>query len=183
MAPLRNKPVFLLRALLLLGVLLAPGSARAEPAERGTLYAAFTLNVARFITWPEGVFASADAPLVIGTSEDDPINAALDHAAALEPVHGRPVRTLRIRGLDDLAACHVVFLSKSTPRQPSILARLRDKPVLTVGDSPGFLELGGHVSFVTRSSRVTLRVSPEHLKASGLEARAQLLRLAEIEQP
>lgn len=184
MAPLRHIAFVLFRALPLLGALSAAAAcARAQPADRSTVHAAFTLNIARFITWPDDAFASRDAPLVIGTAERDPVNPALDHAAGLEPIHGRPVRTRRIRSLEDLAECHLIFLSEDTPQQPSILARVKDRPVLTIGASPGFLELGGHVAFVTRSSRVALRVSPGHLKSSGLEARAQLLRLAQIAQP
>lgn len=183
MAPLKPSSARLLRALFLLGTLCAASTASALPADRASVYAAFTLNIARFVTWPSEAFASGDAPLVIGTRENDPINPALDHAAGLESIHGRPVRTLRIREPDDLAGCHVIFISHDTPRQAAILARVKDLPVLTIGDSPGFLALGGHVSFVTRSSRITLRVSPDHLKESRLEARAQLLRLAEIAQP
>lgn len=180
MAPLKISRRRLIRSLLLLA---AAGSAGAQPADRASVYAAFTLNVARFVSWPPATFPAADSPLVIGTAEHDPINPALDHAAGLEPVNGHPVRTIRIRGLEDLAACHVVFLSEDTPRQPAILARLKDLPVLTIGDSPGFLELGGHVGFVRRASRVAIKVEPRHLKASGLEARAQLLRLAETPKP
>jgi YfiR/HmsC-like len=184
MGSLRHNLQPIAHALLLCGAaFILAVSALAQSTDRATVHAAFTLNIARFVAWPDDAFASADAPLVIGTAEHDPINTALDHAAGLEPIQGRPVHTRRIRSLEDLSECHLVFLSEDTPQQPSILARVKDLPVLTIGASPGFLELGGHVAFVTHSSRVTVRVNPARLKSSGLEARAQLLRLAQIATP
>jgi hypothetical protein len=142
------------------------------------VYAAFTVNLTRFVTWPEGTFANRDAPIVIGSFPRDAINPALDDAVKGESVEGHPLRTMRIQSLDDLAKCQVVFLSKSNATRPAVLARVEHKPVLTVSDADGFLELGGHVWFESRPPHTRPRISAENLKASGLEVRSQLLRLA-----
>lgn len=142
------------------------------------VYAAFTLNLTRFITWPEGTFASPTAPLIIGTFPRDPINEHLDAAVQGEKVDHHPVTTMRIESLDDLARCHVVFLSRGVATRPAVLSRLANKPILAVSDADGFLELGGHVRFVPQPSGTRLRISAENLRASGLASRAQLLRLA-----
>jgi hypothetical protein len=140
--------------------------------------AAFTVNLTRFITWPEGTFASPTAPIVIGTFPRDPINDALDAAVRGEVVEGRPLQAIRIHSLGDFARCQAVYLSKNNVTRPAVLAQLRHKPILTVSDAEGFLELGGHVRFDTRPGRPRLRISQQNLKASDLAARAQLLRLA-----
>jgi hypothetical protein len=142
-----------------------------------SVYAAFTVNLTRFISWPDGTFSGPQAPLIIGTFPRDPINEALDAAVNGERVEGHPVETMRIQSLDDLTKCHVVFLSRGSTR-PGVLARLANKPILTVSDADGFLELGGHVRFVPQATGTRLRMSVPNLKASGLESRAQLLRLA-----
>lgn len=142
------------------------------------VHAAFTLNLTRFITWPPNAFAAPNAPLVIGTFPRDPVNAELDVAARGEVVNGHPVRTLRLQSLDDASKCHVVFVSAPNPRQAALLQQVAHRPILAIGDGDGFLELGGHVRFVPQPPRIGLRISVENLKASGLEARAQLLRLA-----
>jgi hypothetical protein len=148
------------------------------PANTQAVYAAFTINLTRFITWPEGTFATPDAPLIVGTFPRDPINDALDRAAQGETVDGHPIRTMRIESLDDLEKCHVVYLARAYATRPAVLRRLVHRPVLTVSDAAGFLELGGHVRFEQRALHVVPRVSAENLKNSGLEGRAQLLRLA-----
>jgi hypothetical protein len=138
------------------------------------------VNLTRFVSWPEGWFSRRDAPIVIGSFPRDAINDALDDAVKGESVEGHPLRTMRIQSLDDLTKCHVVFLSKNNATRPAVLARVAHKPVLTVSDAEGFLELGGHVRFEARPPHILPRISAENLKASGLEARSQLLRLAAL---
>jgi hypothetical protein len=175
---------FIVRAALLLAASAIGAGADRSAAPPSTLvntqaiYAAFTINLAHFITWPEGSFPAKDSPLIIGTFPRDPINEDLDESAQGEVVDGHPIKTMRIESLDDLAKCHVLFLSKNLANRNAVLARVVRRPILTVSDIDGFLEIGGHVRFVARGSRTDLAASPENLKASGLQARAQLLRLA-----
>lgn len=171
-------------ALLIAG--LAPAPRAATPARATTpaiattqaVQAAFTLNLTRFISWPETAFSSPEAPLVIGTFPRDPINAELDAAARGEVVNGHPVRIVRIQSAADLSKCHVLFMSENHGRPAAMLPRVARRPVLTISDADGFLELGGHVRLVEEPPRLSLRISADNLKASGLEGRAQLLRLA-----
>jgi hypothetical protein len=142
------------------------------------VYAAFTLNVTRFVSWPEAVFADPGAALVIGTFPRDPMNEHLDAAAAGEKFNDRPIRTIRIGSLNDIAKCHVVFVPKNHARQAAVLQRAAGKPILTISDAEGFLELGGHVRFVPEPPHTRLKVSVQNLKASGLTGRSQLLRFA-----
>jgi hypothetical protein len=95
-----------------------------------------------------------------------------------EAVNGHPVQTMRIQSLDDLAKCHAVFVSRGNNRQAAVIERCAHKPILVIGDADGFLELGGHVRFVALPPHTRLRISVDNLKASSLECRAQLLRLA-----
>jgi hypothetical protein len=180
MALLRCRPPALGVALVLVGALtdLGRGSARAAApiVSSQSVYAAFTLNLTRFITWPEPAFAAKDAPLIVGTFVRDPINSELDVAVAGESVGEHPIRTVRLRSIDEVAQCHVVFVSRSYNRIAAVLERTRGKPILTISDADGFLELGGHVRFVPQATHVRLSVSATNLKASQLEARAQLLR-------
>src|SRR4051812_2706838 len=130
--PISGRAFFVLVGLLVLGPVFVPGAdAPARPAlpmvpvDREELYVAFTLNLTRFITWPENAFATPDAPLVIGTFPRDPINSALDEAARTEKFEGRAVRTIRIQSLDDVEKCNVVFLSRNDSARPaSVLARV-----------------------------------------------------------
>ena len=171
-------------ALALMASSLALASVSPPPARPRTvatpqeIYAAFTLNLTRFITWPESAFESPTAPFIIGTFPRDAINDELDAAVAGEKANGRPIRVIRLLSLDDVRRCHLIFMSRNQGRQAAVLERCAGKPILTIGDSDSFLELGGHVRFVQRPPHIKPSISQANLKSSGLEARAQLLRIA-----
>lgn len=179
-----RRAAFYLSTLALVGVLTyraATSTVVAAPSRilpTPAVHAAFTLNLTQFVSWPESAFASPEAPLVIGTFPRDPVNDHLDPAARNEKVGERPVRTIRIQSLEDVLKCHVVYVPRSNPRQGAVLARAAGRPILTIGDAPGFLQLGGHVQFVPRPPHTRLKISVENLKSSGLTGQSQLLRLA-----
>jgi len=163
------------------------GSARAAnppPATRGpvkveAVFAAFTVNLTRFVSWPASSFTAPGTPLIIGTFPRDPINEELDEAVAGEIVNGHPLQTMRLASLNDVTRCHVIFVSHTNNgRQAAVLERCAHRPILVIGDADNFLELGGHVRYVVEPPHTRLRISVDNLRASGLECRAQLLRLA-----
>jgi hypothetical protein len=155
-----------------------PAVAQAPLASREAVYAAFTVNLTRFISWPENSLGPANAPFLIGTFPRDPINEELDAAVRGEEVAGHPIQTIRLRSLDDVRKCHVVFMTRGVADPATVLVRTEHHPVLTISDADGFLNLGGHVRFVPQPTRTGLQISANNLRASGLEARAQLLRIA-----
>lgn len=155
-----------------------PARAAAPIASTQAVYAAFTVNLTRFVSWPATAFSAEDAPLVIGTFGRDAINAELEEAVKGEMVNGHPIKTVRLQSIEEVDRCHVVFVSRSYGRQNAVLDRCAGKPILTIGDADGFLELGGHVRFVSQPPHIRLSISPPNLKRSALEARAQLLRIA-----
>ncbi len=156
----------------------APVTAPPPHASVEAVYAAFTVNLIQFISWPDTALGPAGSPFVIGTFPRDPINRELDAAVDGEVLHGHPVRTIRIRDLQDIAHCQVVFISRGVANPRAILERAEHRPILTVSDADGFLALGGHVRFVPEPPHTRLQVSANNLRASGLEARSQLLRIA-----
>jgi hypothetical protein len=155
------------------------GAAPSPPAATAeAIYAVFTVNLTRFISWPADALPQENLPLVIGTFPRDPINPDLDAAVQGEIVNGHPLRTMRLRSLDDIRRCQVVFVSRGAGNLGGVLARVGDRPILTVSDAPGFLDLGGHVLFVPHLPHISLQISATNLRNSGLDARAQLLRIA-----
>jgi hypothetical protein len=52
--------------------------------------------------------------------------------------------------------------------------------ILTVGESDGFIELGGMIRFVQDRNRVRFQVNQDVAESEGLVISSKLLRLAEI---
>jgi hypothetical protein len=63
-------------------------------------------------------------------------------------------------------------------RGASMLAAIRDLPVLTVGEAEGFLSGGGAIEFVREGNRVRFDINVETARRAGLNISARLLQVA-----
>lgn len=161
----------------------APLQTRAQSKEY-QLKAAFLFNFAQFVEWPPETFATPDAPFCIGVLGDDPFGSALDAMVQGETISGHKITVLRASQLDVLKNCQIVFVSKSEKnRIPEILAALKSKPVLTVGDMENFGQRGGNINFYQEDNKVRFAINPAAAKEDGLRISSQLLRLGKIVHP
>jgi len=141
--------------------------------------AGFLYNFVRYVEWPTGTFGSSTNAFVIGILGEDPFGAVLDATVAGKTVDSRPIRVERIRRVAQAETCRILFVSDSEKEQlADILARLRDRSILTVSDADGFLAHGGQIQFVIEHNRVMFDVNLEAVRRAGLTVDANLLRVA-----
>jgi hypothetical protein len=176
MAFLRRRTAFLLLAACLLAL---PGAARAEVAvSEYDVKAAFLYNFTKFVDWPPSAFASEHSPLKICVVGEDPFGKTL-RSLMEDEVAGRRLILVHLDSLNSPAACQVLFVSRSErDRLPQILAAVRGAPVLTVGDTPGFLDHGGMINFILERSKVRFDINQEAAERSGIRISSKLLALA-----
>jgi len=140
--------------------------------------AAFVLNFARYVEWPERTFAARETPLSICVLGRDPVGNAL---LALEgrQVQNRVVAVRRLSNADEARTCHVLFLAESEERRlVHALRGLLGLPVLTVGDTDGFIDHGGAIGLVQGEGRLQFEVNRHVLEQAQLKASSNLLKLA-----
>jgi len=172
--------------LLVSSLILCSGpEASAAPATEGTpeydLKAVFLFQFAHFVTWPVRSFHDANSPLTIGVLGTDPFGAVLDEIVANEAIGARGLVVRRYQAVDQVDACHVLFISPSEANQlPSILAKLKGRTVLTVGDTKDFVARGGIVGFTVDRKRLRLRVNLAAADSAQLTISSKLLRQAEV---
>lgn len=143
--------------------------------------AVFLFNFTQFVDWPPTAFSDAQTPLIIGVLGDDPFGAYLDETLRGERAKERPLVVQRYRRPAEIKACHVLFISRSeSARLDEILASLRGRNILTVGDFEGFAKRGGMMRFLTQGNKTRLRINLEAAKAANLTISSKLLRPAEI---
>jgi len=140
--------------------------------------ALFLVNFARFVEWP------ADAPqdpIVIGIIGQDPFGRWLDDAVRGTKVNGHELVVRRLRNAEDARKCRIVFVagSESSGLQP-ILDALKGAPVLTIGDTEGFAELGGVINLRLEDNRVRFDINQDAARRAGLTVSSKLLSLARI---
>lgn len=160
----------------------APGAPKPGASEYA-IKATFLFHFTKFIEWPRTAFATTNAPLVVGVVGRDPFGASLIEALRGESVHGHPVqlRALADVGETSLKQCHVLFIAASEKeRLGAVLAAVQRAPALTVSEIDRFGQRGGLVNFYKDAGAVKFEINLNALRAAGLKANSQLLRLARI---
>src|SRR5690242_18374095 len=121
---------------------------------------AFLFNFSKFVEWPEGAFTNGRAPLKICIFGSDPFGVGFERLVQNEAASGRDRIVERPQTLEQLRTCHIAFISVSEePRLTAVLDGLRGAPVLTVGESPDFLDAGGIINFAIERNRVRFDVN------------------------
>ena len=158
--------------------------AQVQPDKEHRVKAVFLFNFAQFVEWPATAFAGPQAPLVVGILGNDPFDAYLDEVVKGEKVNARPILVERYHRIEDIKACHILFISASEiPRLDPILAALKGRNILTVGESENFFSHGGMVSFVTERGKIRLKINLDSVQAEDLTVSSKLLRLADVSGP
>ena len=159
-------------------------SAQPASSREYQVKAVFLFNFAQFVEWPTNAFPEVQTPFVIGVLGEDPFGAYLDETVRGEKVNNRSLVVERYRRAEEIKTCHVLFISRSeVNRLAEILANLKGRNILTVGDAESFAQRGGMIRFVTEKNKLRLKVNLEAAKAANLTISSKLLRSAEIVTP
>jgi hypothetical protein len=141
----------------------------------------FLFNFAQFVEWPSSAFAGASSPIVIGVLGENPFGGYLDETVRGEHVDNRPLEVQRYGKVDEIKMCHVLFISRSAAtRLEEILAALKDRSILIVGEGDDFVQRGGMIRLATAQNKVRLIISLEAARAANLTISSKLLRSGEI---
>lgn len=171
-------PVFHPLKQLLFVLLLAGGIENqvfADPLDEAAVKAAFIYNFIKFIEWPD-ISRSQNAFTVCTTDLD-----ALQ--GNLSVLDGKMLRDRKIEvryGVvgDALKNCQLVFVSSSVS-VGQIVSKLKNQPIVTVSDIPGFVEQGGGLGLIRDDNRISFQVNLDATNAAGVHVSAQLLKLAQ----
>jgi hypothetical protein len=161
------------------GASAARAQTAALPSPEHAVKAAFLYNFARFVEWPAAPVDCTARPLVIAVLGPDPFGPALERAVSERKTGHQPIHVQRLRRAADIEPCTVLFVSdSSSERLGDILAALQGRPVLVVGESPGFARRGGAIGFVVDGKRVRFETNRQAAAAAGLTLSSRLLAVA-----
>lgn len=165
----------------LAGVLLAAmSSATGAEIPEYRLKAELMERFTRFIDWPAGK-GDDDTVFRICVYQSNPFGASLDEMAASRKIKNRPADVAVVSRVTDLEPCRILFIPASAAESlDKILLRTKDKPILTVADTPGFGERGVLINFFLQQENVRFEINEGSLRKSGLEMSSRLLKLARI---
>ena len=158
----------------------APSSVRAEDAE-SKVKAAYAYNFTKHVAWPTNLFVGAGAPILVGVLGDASLADSIEKIAVGGLSQGRGVEVRRCGRVEDLAACHLVFLRQTErPRQLEVMNALRGRPVLTVCDSESLFNLGVAIRLINRpDGTVGFWVNRLAAEQGGLKIGSKLMKAAD----
>lgn len=164
-----------------------PVTASPQPyAQEVELKAIFFYNFLHFVYWPTPKERQNDANqlniTLLGSSPA--LSASL---AALQKQLKETGKTdISIRQVAafnntlDLKTCDLLYISPAEMKNlQAILAKIGNAPILTVGDTAGFLEAGGMINMlVAENARVRWEINQTPLGRAGIKLSAKLLQIA-----
>lgn len=151
-------------------------SAKASPPK---VEAAFLRNFAHYIDWPASAFASDQSPWRICVLGSDPFGGTLEDTFRGRTEQGRLFEIVRADTTAALNLCQMVYVSyQSSERRQAALAELVNRPVLTVGDAPDFLQEGGMIRFQV-SDHVEFGVNLDRTRSASLKVQTKMLEVAQ----
>lgn len=160
--------------LLLLGL-----TARADASLIYRVKAAFIFNFSKFVEWPTEQNSRPPESLQFCVYGDDGFLPVLEQTLQGKKVQGKDLKVRRVGRTADMEGCLVVFMADDNSRQlADLLSELRDQPVLTVGDHPRFLDMGGMIRFLIVDNKVRFEISQQTAEEAGLTMSSKLLQIA-----
>lgn len=167
-------------AALVLCAVLAPTHAKDREARAEDLKAAVLFRAAKYIEWPKSAFRPRD-PFVMCIVGDGSSLRAFD-ALRSTLINTRTVNVRRVTGdMAELRKCHVAFFPLDTDANVvDALGKLAGMPVLTAGETRGFVQSGGMLALIPSGHRVRFAINLPAAKRAGLTVSSQLLQLAKV---
>lgn len=147
--------------------LAAPALTARQDVEQG-VKSAYIYNFTKYVAWPASAFDGDSSPIVIGIVGQDSLGGGVDSVVKGKTAGGRRLVVRHLRWGQDLTACHVLFVPAGEMDNASALSRLKDKPILTIGESPAFAKSVGVINFVVASNRVRFQINVAAARRCGL---------------
>ncbi len=142
--------------------------------------AAYIFNFAKFIKWDTP--SKQSNTITLGIYKNDPFGVILEKTMTGRKANGKSWKIIRTNNVADLEKCQIVFFSDIERYELlKILAKLSDKPILTIGDEiMYFCDDGGIINFTPQFSDYQFEINNKIAKSHNIIINPKLLLLAKI---
>ncbi len=152
----------------------------AQSLDEQMVFSALALNIVRFTTWSTEAEAHMKESIGLCVLGNDVVQEAF---ASIEQkaVGDKTIKVINLSPLSNFEACHALYVSEleqTVLRQ--VLAKIKKRPLLTIGQSADFVQQGGMVGLENVDGKITLYVNLYVVRESNLNISARLLKLAKI---
>jgi hypothetical protein len=197
---IKNKYTIIILVLFLIAISLSAKGQSAKPTDVQTsqdleykVKAAFLYNFIKFVNWPDETDSDSKKIMTFG------IIGKNTFGNAFEPVNDKKTKEQEVvvkyfnsfselqknndnlsKAAEELSKCQLLFIcSSETDNLANILNIVKNKNILTVGETKDFLKAGGIINFLLEDNKVRFEINLLAAKEAKLTIRSQLLRLAQ----
>ena len=156
---------------------LAGGDLEGPLPDEMQLKAAYVLNFIRLVKWAAGGEGAGPELSVCALGNSEFSNAV--RRVVDGKLMGTRTIAVKVNPNPDSAHCRVLIVDEAqyaTARRA--LVAVKNAPVLTIGNGPGLIPMGGMFELVREGRKIEFDASLEAVERSGLDVSARLLQLS-----
>lgn len=151
-----------------------PQSAPLSPSE-DEIKAVVLYHLTQFIQWPDKNDGGLYRICVAGGAG---VSSALEHLTQGRLIGSHAIAIENIAGPAAARGCRILFVAAcARPRLQQYLTSVRDSGILTIGEQPGFVEIGGMVQLSLDGKHTGMTLNLETIARSHLTVSSKFLRL------
>ena len=161
-------------------LLLLCARARAQTFEY-KIKAEFLERFTRFIDWPvDSPVGDSKLPFRLCVIGKNPFGTYLDEMAEEVRIKGKLVQVRQISLPEECETCDLLFIPQSEADNLQVIRRVTDgRPILTVGDTPGFGRKGVLINLIRQDSKIGFEIDGGAVRRSRLRFSSRLMALAQ----
>ena len=161
-----NSRITRLACLALASIALSAAAAPAWSDETETK-GLFLYNLAKYVTWPDDVFASDSSPIVIGVVGDENFVSVMGELVDSYQAQGRDLKVVSVDASKATSGVHLVYFpDRNYGRLREQASLFEGHPAIRVAEHKRFAKFGD-VGFVMRDGRVMFYVNGRTPGARG----------------
>jgi len=183
--PFRQLCAVFLGALWLISAGIQPAAASGKPLGEFQVKAAFLLKFAAFVEWPPELVASRSSTIRLGIVGQDPFGNILPPEIIANETGGISYLIDRLPIPEaNASGCKLIYIGgEDTAATASLLSRIADQPILTVGEGEAFVKAGGMIAFILENNRVRFLINNNRARSVKIRISSQLLNIAKVVIP
>ena len=182
------KKFFLLRGVIFLFFLVASSSGSADEkaitASENKLLAAFSINLAKFTSWPTRAdLKDPEAPIQFGVVSNSELLSELEASSIGKKIGTHPIQIRNLLLEESISKnwpAVVLLMSKSDTLNVQALKKFKNCRCLIITHKSGWADLGSVINFYLENEKLRFEINPKTAKDQELELSSQILRLGKI---
>ncbi|MFT5304067.1 MAG: hypothetical protein ACI87E_000797 [Mariniblastus sp.] len=141
--------------------------------------AVYVLNFGKYVTASPANSSVNSGDYIVGIVGPSSMTGSLENVARKKTINSRKMKIISVTTAAEALGCNLLYVPHGQNNQffPAIAAQVRGKPILLVGDEPGFAQQGGMINFYRLNNNIKFEINLGQAQTSGLIISSKLLKI------